>query len=1225
MMEERNQLHDPIDAFIKDRASKAKSLSVVPNLEEEFMQAIDASGARDMLSRLKARLMEEGGKIQLIPLDENEAPPQLDNKDVWGHAGTYITVFAREDEAGTKEGRRAIIARLFHEIRARSTKAKELFEKEYKRQKFETSKDVGDFVRSLRAKFENRNTDIEDEIKLHGRIMKKALREEFAGLTFAAHIQTMNRDHTATNDSESNAPFDQTAAAQDLSRRIDPAVLTAEELETEKAALVARFLTTHPEEIERALNSISGHLRKLAEENEEVPSDEKCRELLAMRDQLRDIAGRTVEVFRKLGEAQEEGQKIAIVRNEWRKIPDELGNVHSRIMQYAAREGRTDTPNEEANNFTAMSGLRYLRLLDAGNGKTDINHYLHSLQFAEEGNASPFLVYNEKRPQLLNGGRRELFFACARIVNCLGVSYDRAITEARREFIDRDRFDLLLAADDKGYFDSPEWALFRQLYFGHNKISMGYDMFSEGHTRIDFTIEAPSMVSKYILRDAEEIRRGLSLAQAALARIGANLTIHFDEESNVLHAAIEFPKNCIEESVKDVSDDVYYRMTHPEEFRTEEEEQAIEELPFVMTEDWRDSSDEDEPAEEGMDYNDIPGEVILERTVAVEGGVKKYNFKFSAGVMETKESREILATILYGVDRFISSHPAYDTAELALDNENFEPDNITSGLVEGKYKLYLTGREITYRVEGLSLPALENNFTWENDGEDEVSPHKFWHTVTDGPEEFFTAPTTIIVYPNDFLAAGVQGQAVREHIDKFLAMRKDNIYVYNLDLTNPAIREGGENPHITRILLCLDKLISDECRPNGKPICISVMSMIDLHGFYEEGRSEICRAVIADAPVGYLPRGMKLTWGKEFVYIAGKDRFIPAKDKAFNLPTADALTVADTVTALDAAERNIINLLAIIRSGRLQDALRDPGMPENNTDLLDAILQRLENDLDQYCESSEWDIRRLEENVSPLYNDSVFLMIELEADLKGSSAYPAFVEFYSAFLEMRGAVMAAAMEAGPTVAEDEQRPSVRQLVGEAWEIVRGLFAAVTAPVDSALIARVVNEHKNAVVMIDNMIKDQKIGFIFSHIATFGDPKDGPAAEGLGVVLPVFANNGVKVAILLDKNDADLDAKKAIIGQLNEKIEKPGNKISYGTNIGEIESRFKPSVRGEKPARFYYLKTAGEDDLKANNVIDSISIIVHKILGILGRLSGIVPEGKEPDKLYEAARKFAQAA
>ncbi|MDD5422692.1 MAG: hypothetical protein PHT32_04645, partial [Candidatus Omnitrophica bacterium] len=208
MMTKRLDAHQAtIDEFIEQNASRAKKLSAVPFLEEEFRRSIEACGAGNMLIRLNAALASTGGRIQIIFVEKKGDLPALDEKPVWGHAGKYVTVFALEGEKDTKQGRRMIAARLFHEIRARSTAAKILFEKEYGKHKPTAPEEIAAFTASLRKSFEKTNLKIRREIEQHGRIITPALRGEFASLAFASHLQTIARDYAMIDEPRFDGPL----------------------------------------------------------------------------------------------------------------------------------------------------------------------------------------------------------------------------------------------------------------------------------------------------------------------------------------------------------------------------------------------------------------------------------------------------------------------------------------------------------------------------------------------------------------------------------------------------------------------------------------------------------------------------------------------------------------------------------------------------------------------------------------------------------------------------------------------------------------------------------------------------------------------------------------------------------------------------------------------------------------------------------------------------------
>jgi len=99
-------------------------------------------------------------KIQIIFVKNEDELPVFEGSPVWGHAGAYITVFVLEGEETTVDGRRAIIGRIFHEIRARSTRAKNLFRAEFDKRKPATVKKAAELANKLRKAFERKNIQI---------------------------------------------------------------------------------------------------------------------------------------------------------------------------------------------------------------------------------------------------------------------------------------------------------------------------------------------------------------------------------------------------------------------------------------------------------------------------------------------------------------------------------------------------------------------------------------------------------------------------------------------------------------------------------------------------------------------------------------------------------------------------------------------------------------------------------------------------------------------------------------------------------------------------------------------------------------------------------------------------------------------------------------------------------------------------------------------------------
>ncbi|MFH1478740.1 MAG: hypothetical protein ABIG92_03065 [Candidatus Omnitrophota bacterium] len=162
----------------------------------EFMDAINKSWLlKSMSERLTNTLGSNDGRIQFIYIDNENDLPVFEGKKVWGHASSkYITVFVKKDELGTQETRKNILARLFHEIRARSTKAREWFDNVdwNNLASWETAESR---LKALEYEFESMNTAIEEDIKRNGYIKDQNLLQEVSRLKFDGQLSMWNRDY----------------------------------------------------------------------------------------------------------------------------------------------------------------------------------------------------------------------------------------------------------------------------------------------------------------------------------------------------------------------------------------------------------------------------------------------------------------------------------------------------------------------------------------------------------------------------------------------------------------------------------------------------------------------------------------------------------------------------------------------------------------------------------------------------------------------------------------------------------------------------------------------------------------------------------------------------------------------------------------------------------------------------------------------------------------------
>lgn len=158
-------------------------------LQTEFNTAIDNCGpdVREMLEeRLIPMLDFTGGDMQLIVVgDENELA-LFEGDLVWGHAGTYVTRFALPEQLETPEGRAEIIGGFFHEIRDRSSRARQIYNERGPAN-----------LEALEEEYESDSRAIETQVAQDGRITDRRLRDEFAGLQFDEHPQPMLRPYTS--------------------------------------------------------------------------------------------------------------------------------------------------------------------------------------------------------------------------------------------------------------------------------------------------------------------------------------------------------------------------------------------------------------------------------------------------------------------------------------------------------------------------------------------------------------------------------------------------------------------------------------------------------------------------------------------------------------------------------------------------------------------------------------------------------------------------------------------------------------------------------------------------------------------------------------------------------------------------------------------------------------------------------------------------------------------
>ncbi|PIU42350.1 MAG: hypothetical protein COS99_00730 [Candidatus Omnitrophica bacterium CG07_land_8_20_14_0_80_42_15] len=216
MWELRNQRHNDettpltIDGFIASHIQDLQSLTYIPldspyvnervNIRKALEEALKLSGAESVLTDLEETLTSLGGQIQLLIVDDGVELPKYkdeatgEEKEVRAHASSkYITVIVRKGEL--EKGKVAdiipfIIGKIFHEIRARSTRADELA--------IEAQPTTEEDVNAVVRRFEEGNENIERSVRQIGQIPADSpYRDEFVSLSFDQELSIINRDYAA--------------------------------------------------------------------------------------------------------------------------------------------------------------------------------------------------------------------------------------------------------------------------------------------------------------------------------------------------------------------------------------------------------------------------------------------------------------------------------------------------------------------------------------------------------------------------------------------------------------------------------------------------------------------------------------------------------------------------------------------------------------------------------------------------------------------------------------------------------------------------------------------------------------------------------------------------------------------------------------------------------------------------------------------------------------------
>ena len=189
-------IDESIKEYAEGHADSVVSLTDLLGINNVFRESVKLSKGEGAVEQMEEVLASSGGRIQVMFIENENKLSVFDGKIVWAHAGTYITVFALESERDTEKGKKKIVARLFHEIWARSRRAKDLYNEEIKKKNPKTHREVKEAAEKSRQKYEKEVEQVVAQIKEFGYITSPKLQETFAGLNFENKIDFINRDFT---------------------------------------------------------------------------------------------------------------------------------------------------------------------------------------------------------------------------------------------------------------------------------------------------------------------------------------------------------------------------------------------------------------------------------------------------------------------------------------------------------------------------------------------------------------------------------------------------------------------------------------------------------------------------------------------------------------------------------------------------------------------------------------------------------------------------------------------------------------------------------------------------------------------------------------------------------------------------------------------------------------------------------------------------------------------
>lgn len=195
-MEELYELHQKsMDEVIEK--GQFRAISEFEQVDKEFRDSIEASGASETIRELEDVLKNNDGQIQFIFVKSEDELPEFQGKRVIAHPGSrsitvyIVTQLTPEKYFSNKANRRKTIAIIYREIILRSTRARERFED------MKTAGELsGDDLDIAMKELTKDADDIRDEISVNGDIEDGHLRNIFANLEFDKEIAKEFRGYT---------------------------------------------------------------------------------------------------------------------------------------------------------------------------------------------------------------------------------------------------------------------------------------------------------------------------------------------------------------------------------------------------------------------------------------------------------------------------------------------------------------------------------------------------------------------------------------------------------------------------------------------------------------------------------------------------------------------------------------------------------------------------------------------------------------------------------------------------------------------------------------------------------------------------------------------------------------------------------------------------------------------------------------------------------------------